>query len=134
MARKLYNFIWVALEEQEQTFVGALQIGFTITTLKKTTPGGIQYPALLPPLVNQRKQDERKAADRHEQDARKAHPVPENTQTRHFGGFLVGGHDKQCSGWRRKRNREILSFGDRTRAAVGGGPGPPRVESESAIS
>lgn len=57
MARKLYNFIWVALEEQEQTFVGALQIGFTITTLKKTTPGVILYPALLTPLVHQSKQD-----------------------------------------------------------------------------
>lgn len=57
MARKLYNFIWVALEEKEQTFVGALQIGFTITTLKKTTPGVILYPALLTPLVHHTKQD-----------------------------------------------------------------------------
>lgn len=55
MARKLYNFIWVALEEQEQTFVGAMQIGFTVTTLKKTTPGVILYPALLTPLVHHAK-------------------------------------------------------------------------------
>jgi len=57
MARKLYNFIWVALEEKEQTFVGALQVGFTITTLKKTTPGVILYPALLTPQVHHSKQD-----------------------------------------------------------------------------
>ncbi len=57
MARKLHNFIWVALEEKEQSFVGALQIGFTITTLKKTTPGVILYPALMTPLVHHSKQD-----------------------------------------------------------------------------
>ena len=57
MARKLHNFIWVAIEETEQVFVGALQIGFTITRLKKTTPGVILYPALMTPLVHHSKQD-----------------------------------------------------------------------------
>lgn len=52
MARKLYNFIWVTLRETEQKFVGALQIGFTITTEKETTPGVILYPSLMTPLVH----------------------------------------------------------------------------------
>lgn len=57
MARKLYNLLWVALEETEKKFVGALQVGFTITVLKDTTPGVILYPALLTPLVHMAKQD-----------------------------------------------------------------------------
>lgn len=57
MARKLYNLIWVALEEQEDKFVGVMKVGFTVKTTKETTAGVILYPALLTPLVHHSKQD-----------------------------------------------------------------------------
>jgi hypothetical protein len=58
MARKLFNLIWVTLRETEEKFVGALQIGFTITSVKETTPGVILYPSLMTPLVHMKSKEE----------------------------------------------------------------------------
>lgn len=57
MARKLFNLVWVTLRETEEKFVGALQIGFTITSVKETTRGVILYPALMTPLVHHASKD-----------------------------------------------------------------------------